>query len=145
MGCRVLVGDRGYIMQMVSCGPNNVIIVFASCIMCKRLLVLSQNTYYDTFSSCIILYPAMLLWDIGAICESATSFLAGFSPHLHTSSFSSLLFPCNYMCLADVEWEIPISIANIFVKGPFYLHYFYSGLGLLIILITSLVVGVQKR
>ena len=36
MGCRVLVGDRGYIMQMVSCGPNNVIIVFASCIMCKR-------------------------------------------------------------------------------------------------------------
>ena len=33
----------------------------------------------------------MLLWDIGAICERADSFLAGFSPHLHTSSFSSLL------------------------------------------------------
>ena len=117
MGCRVL-GDRGYIMQMVSCGPNNVIIVFASCIMCKWLLVLSQNTcYQDTFSSCIILYPAMLLWDIGAICESATSFLAGFSPHLHTSSFSSLLFACTRKKrLVDIECLIRKSIAIIFIS-----------------------------
>ena len=46
------------------------------------------------------------------------------------------------MCLAAVEWEIHISIA--IVKGPFYLHYFYSGLGLLMNLIAGLVEGSKK-